>query len=224
MPKASPARRITVCLLFSHPLVQAEFQRLLSPSSFRLQARQLEPSLAPELGGLSLPHAQVYVVDAHAPRQATEVLVAGIHDRYPTARQIVVAEKFSETTAFALLRLGAKGLLSYGEARQQLPRAIESVATGGFWVARKLLSRFVDSILGVVRGPRPGTGPANLSRREREVFDLLLENLSNKEIGDKLHISERTVKFHVSSLLAKFSVRRRTDLILLCFQTRTTAP
>jgi len=50
----------------------------------------------------------------------------------------------------------------------------------------------------------------------------LLENLANKEIGDKLHISERTVKFHVSSLLEKFSVRRRTDLILLCFQDRAT--
>ena len=66
--------------------------------------------------------------------------------------------------------------------------------------------------------------PANLTQREREVLDALLENLANKEIADRLHISERTVKFHVSSLLEKFSVRRRTDLILLCFQDPSPGP
>lgn len=49
----------------------------------------------------------------------------------------------------------------------------------------------------------------------------MLENLSNKEIACKLNISERTVKFRVSNLLAKFGVRRRADLILLCYQRPT---
>ena len=61
---------------------------------------------------------------------------------------------------------------------------------------------------------------ADLSRREREVLDALLENLANKEIASRLNISERTVKFHVSNLLSKLGVRRRADLILLCFQHR----
>jgi DNA-binding NarL/FixJ family response regulator len=65
---------------------------------------------------------------------------------------------------------------------------------------------------------------AELSRREQEVLSSLLENLSNKEIGNKLNISERTVKFHVSNLLSKFGVRRRADLILLCYQKRNTTP
>ena len=51
----------------------------------------------------------------------------------------------------------------------------------------------------------------------------LLQSLSNKEIGDKLNISERTVKFHVSNLLAKFSVQRRADLILHSFQSNLSA-
>ena len=222
MPKAPLPRHLSVCLLFSHPLVQAEFERLLKPRGFKFQARRLETTLVPGLEPLSLPRAQVYVIDAHAPRQAMEVLVAGIHDRYPSARQLVVAEKFSEVSAFSLLRLGAKGLLTYSEARHQLPEALESVAAGGFWVPRPLLSRFVDSILNMV-GSHKVKGPADLSRREREVLDPLLENRSNKEIASKLNISERTVKFHVSSLLSKFGVRRRSDLILLCFQTRLPA-
>ena len=60
-----------------------------------------------------------------------------------------------------------------------------------------------------------------MSRREQETLEALLENLSNKEIASKLNISERTVKFHVSNLLSKFGVRRRADLILLCYQTRS---
>ena len=57
-----------------------------------------------------------------------------------------------------------------------------------------------------------------MSKREQEVLELLMQNLSNKEIGSKLHMSERTAKFHVSNLLAKYSVQRRADLILLFVQ------
>ncbi len=78
-----------------------------------------------------------------------------------------------------------------------------------------LLSRFVESALKGARRPRPLTGTRNLSRREGEVMELLMQNLSNKEIASQLHISARTAKFHVSNLLAKHGVRRRADLILL---------
>jgi DNA-binding NarL/FixJ family response regulator len=87
-----------------------------------------------------------------------------------------------------------------------------------------VLSRFVDSILTGAQGRRlRNEAPTDLSRREQEVLNGLLENLANKEVADRLHISERTVKFHVSNLLAKFGVRRRADLILLCYQKRAVA-
>jgi DNA-binding NarL/FixJ family response regulator len=219
--KATSTRKTTVCLLSSHPIVLAEWERLLAPEGFKLQVRRLESMLVPGLERLSLPRAQVYALDAHAPHQSTEVLVAGIQERYPHARQVVMAENFSEASAFPLLRLGAKGLLRYTEAREKLAEALRAVAAGGFWVPRDLLSRFIDSNLGVMRGRQVKPSPANITLREREVLNALLENLANKEIADRLNISERTVKFHVSSLLEKFSVRRRADLILLCFQEHT---
>ncbi len=170
-----------------------------------------------------LRRAAVYVLDAYGPRPETEVLIAGILDRFPKTRLLVLAEKFSESNAFPFLRLGAKGLLTYEQAREQLPRALQTVAGGGFWVPRALLSRFVDSILSRLRTRPWVSGTAGLSRREREVLEALLGNLSNKEIAAKLNISERTAKFHVSNLLAKFGVQRRADLIMLCFQTRAPA-
>ena len=164
-----------------------------------------------------MPRAAVYVVESHAHRPTTEALVVGVLARQPAARVVVVAEKFDQGAAFPLLRLGAKGLLTFSEATDQLLRAVEEVAGGGFWVPRTLLSRFVDETISSVRRPRGPAGPARLSRREKEVLDALLENLSNKEIAAKLNMSERTAKFHVSNLLAKYGVRRRADLILLTY-------
>jgi DNA-binding NarL/FixJ family response regulator len=200
--------------------VLEEFQDLLLPLGFRPKVHRLETSLAAGVEGIVLPRTQVYVTDAHAPHQATQILIARIRERHPAACQLVVAERFTELNAFPLLRLGVKGLLGYAEARKRLAQAVEVVWGGGFWVPRRLLSRFVDWILRAAPDLRSLKGPASLSPRERQVLHSLLENLSNKEIGEELHISERTVKFHVSRLLEKFGVRRRTDLILLWFQNR----
>jgi DNA-binding NarL/FixJ family response regulator len=198
--------------------VLADFERLLSPAGFRVQARQLEPGFARGGKRFSLPRTPLYVIDAHPSRQAAEVVMGRVLSRAPHSRQVVVAQKFTEANAFPLLRLGAKGLLTYAEAAGQLPATVRAVAEGGFWVPRRLLSRFVDSVLNVMRSRGMPKGPADLSPRQREVLDALLENLSNKQIASRLFISERTAKFHVSHLLAKFGVRRRADLILLHYQ------
>ncbi|HXO45371.1 MAG TPA: response regulator transcription factor [Candidatus Cybelea sp.] len=221
MAKAHAKSNLKVCLLSPHPMVLDEFHRLLEDSGFQITSKQLDSMLAPDLRNLDVPKASVYVVDAHAARQATGALLGNILDRFATARLLVVGDNIKETDSFALLRQGAKGILTYAEARDQLPRALTQVAAGGIWVSRPVLSRFVDSILSTTQGRRLRVdSPNELSRREQEVLAGLLENLANKEVADRLHISERTVKFHVSNLLAKFGVRRRADLILLCYQRR----
>ncbi len=200
-----------------------EFQRLLARPGFLLVTQRLESSLVPDIRRMPVPQASVYVVDALGHYPATEALVVGLLERFPAARLLVVSEHFTEANSFPLLRVGAKGLITYAEAHSQLRRALESIARGGFWVPRAVLSRFVDTILNSVPGHRRLRGTTGLSRREQEVLDCLLENLANKEIADRLNISERTVKFHVSNLLSKFGVRRRADLILLSMQGRAVA-
>jgi two-component system nitrate/nitrite response regulator NarL len=208
-------------LLSSHPLVLQDFERALSGTEFDALQRALESTLVPQLRRMTLPRAPIYVVDANLPRPALEALVGGILERFPTARVLVAADDFTEGNSFSLLRLGVKGLVTYSDIHEQLHRALPLVANGGFWVPRPVLSKFVDSILRGSTGNRiKMSGASDLSRREQEALDSLLENLSNKEIASKLHISERTVKFHVSNLLQKFGVRRRADLILLCYQRR----
>ncbi len=221
MKRTNGKQPLRVCILSSHSLVLAEFARVLDAEDFQLVPRQIESSLAPDLRQMAIPRALVFVVDAIPSQQATAAIIANILERYPTARLLVVAEKFDQGESFSLLRQGAKGLLTYAEAREQLSRALPSIAGGGFWVPRAVLSRFIDSVLTNNHGQRIKTELATqLSRREHEVLDAVLENLANKEIASRLNISERTVKFHVSNILSKFSVRRRADLILLCYQRR----
>ncbi len=150
--------------------------------------------------------------------------MAGIVNRFPRVWVLVVAEKFEKANAFPLLRLGAKGLLSYAEALQRLPQAVAAVAAGGFWVPRSLLSHFLDSVLESVRGRRLVSNWADLSPREQETLNVLLQNQSNKEIASRLKISERTVKFYVSKLLTRFGVQRRSDLILQYLQLQPEVP
>jgi two-component system nitrate/nitrite response regulator NarL len=213
-------RKTSVCLLANHPLVLAEFQRLLSHSPVQVQPQQVESPLANEA---SIPRADVYVVDFDGNLIATQTLVAKVMQQFPNARLLLVGREFSEEIAFPLLGLGVKGLLEHSHLTEQLQRALQSVAGGAYWVPRALLSRFVDSVLAKAPHGATMSSGARLSRREKEVIQGLLDNLSNKEIGNQLNISERTVKFHVSNILQKFGVQRRADLIVLAYQEQSRA-
>ena len=211
--------RRTICLVSPHPLMAVTFPYLLGSSRYRLSTFQLQPGSTSSLDRLRLPAASVCLVDAYLLRPTVEAIIEALLERASDARLLVLAEDFTDASSFRLLRLGVKGMLRYSEAGPHLSRALEVVADGGFWAPRALLSRFMDSL-------RMGrTGSANcraegassgLTRREREVLDGLLESLSNKEIAGRLNISERTVKFHVSNLLAKFRVQTRCHLIVRC--------
>src|ERR1700675_2621669 len=94
---AATSSKLKVCLLSPHPMVLEEFRRLLAAdANFQLVCRQLESMLAPDLRNLEVPRASVYVVDAHAARQATGALLGNILDHYTGARLIVVGDKLKE--------------------------------------------------------------------------------------------------------------------------------
>lgn len=217
MPKD---RALKVCLYSFHPLVLSELHRLLAAENFAPEDHRLEPSRVSELNQLSVPRAAAHVVEANARNKATKAIVEEIGSRHADARLLVVAERFDEQDAFPLLRAGAKGLIPYSELSRHFVAAVREIASGGFWVPRALICRFVDVTLNILKRPRVVNASAHLSRRELEVHELLMQNLSNKEIAARLHMSERTVKFHVSNLLGKHGVKRRADLILLSFTER----
>ena len=204
-----------VCLCVRHPLVLEELSRLIVGKPFRTVAYRFDAGSMAKGEKVRVPRASVYVVDAPSRRETAEYLVAGIFEARPKARLLVVCENLDEARSFNFLRMGVKGLLRYREIRSQLPPALLALADGGSWMPRSLLFRFIEKDMKVGRRLLAGPLRSRLSPRENEVLALLLENLSNKEIAGKLHISSRTAKFHVSKLLAKYGVKRRAELLMM---------
>ncbi len=210
-------------LLFcQHPVAQERFLRLLTRAGFEVAVHsQLRlPSPATGKNGHAVSLA---VVDCSDPDSCLE-FVSNLRHKQPQLPVLALLPKLHPSPTFALLRQGVRGVLSYGQAQRELPRAAAELAGGGHWVPRDLLTDFLESILPELHGSEALNPGIKISRRERDVLDLLLENLSNKEIAAKLFVSERTVKFHVSNLLAKFGVQRRAELIVLWMRRATTAP
>ena len=210
-------------LLFcQHPVAQERFQRLLGRAGFDVAVHS-KPRLPRSAIGRNGHSVSLAVVDCGDPASSLEFLSV-LRREHPRLPVLVLLPKVHPAQAFALLRLGVKGLLSYGQAQRELPRATAEVAGGGHWIPREILTGFIESILPELHGSESLSHDIEISRREREVLDLLLENLSNKEIAAKLFVSERTVKFHVSNLLSKFGVQRRAELIVLWLRRATAAP
>jgi len=210
-------------LLSPHQFVLEELGRWLVQPGIPFERIRLPYSLTPRPGRLQSTRGSVCVVDACYPPVATASLINELLDASPSALIVVLAEELSESFAFPLLRAGVKGLLTYASARRQFLPALTAVSKGGYWVPRVLLTLFLDTLLSRGAAPEPARR-TSLSRREQDVLDPLLLNFSNKEIASRLNISERTVKFHVSNLLAKFQVQRRADLILQSFQAQALSP
>jgi DNA-binding NarL/FixJ family response regulator len=208
---------VRVHFLSPHPFVLGEWTRLGAGDGLSTEAVKLaDPPRAPLLEA-----GAVGVLDACFALAVLAQLVADIFEAQPAIRLVVVMEELSEAAAFPLLRQGVKGLLTYADGPRTLRSAIAAVARGGMWAPRALLSAFLESLLRGTGAPVAlAVEEGLISPRESEVLAALLQNLSNKEIAARLNISERTVKFHVSNLLAKFAVARRSDLILRTRQAR----
>ncbi len=203
---------LQVGVISAHPVVLEGFRALLAGPAFHAQTIRSDGVSLPDFH-LVHPNPSLFVVDAFAPVPTVAALIRNTIDRFPQARVLAVTDNLSDECAFVLLRAGVRGLLTCSEALRRLPEACRVVAAGDLWVRRAMLSRFLDWSCWRGRNHLPAPA-AEVSRRSQEVLGAVLENLSNKEIADRLHISERTVKFHISRLLATYGVHHRTELIV----------
>jgi DNA-binding NarL/FixJ family response regulator len=131
----------------------------------------------------------------------------------PHSRIIILTSFGEEDRVLPAVRAGAQGYLLKDVAPEELVRAIRETHLGRVQlhpeVARTLMSA-VAAQEGTT-GPSIPASPAELTEREREVLHLIAGGLSNRRIAEKMFISEKTVKTHVSSILGKLHVEDRTQ-------------
>ncbi len=123
---------------------------------------------------------------------------------------LLAPSKGDDADKIRLLHHGIDGFVELSESWEtELPQAIRSVLGGQYWVRPQVLRAFFKQAQ--VLEPRLLLGKS-LTVREREILLLLMRRLTNKEISRQLAITERTVKFHISHLLAKFGCEDRHSL------------
>lgn len=119
------------------------------------------------------------------------------------------------------VKLGAMGVVQKENAVDVLINAIERVSAGEAWLDPSLMARVLSEVspAGKSKKVNPEAEKiATLSEREREVLMLISEGLKNREIAERLFISEWTVRHHITSIFSKLDVSDRVDLILYCYR------
>jgi DNA-binding NarL/FixJ family response regulator len=131
----------------------------------------------------------------------------------PESRILVFTAYDTDEHVFGAIRAGARGYLLKGAPTEEIARGIRAVHGGGSHLEPRVAAKVLAEMSAPQRGERP-----LLSERESAVLRLVAEGLSNKEIGRALSISERTARFHVTSILNKLGAGTRAQAVALATQ------
>jgi len=115
------------------------------------------------------------------------------------------------------IRAGARGCLSNDAPLSDMINAIKAVHRGEFWLEKKHITRFIEEQTSFASAEKEQkqAKPDELTSREKDVLKCLTTGCTNKEIAEKLYISEKTVKTHLNSIFRKLDVTKRLQAILL---------
>ena len=209
--KADPSARRRVLLVDDHPFMRAGLGQLIDcqpdllvggeagnpAEALQALARQ-QPDLI--LTDLTMPGRSglEFIKDLRAAHPAVPILVVSMHD------EAVYAER--------ALRAGARGYIMKEAGGENLLGAIRQVLRGEVYVSHKMSARILEAMSS--RRPRGSSSPIEqLTDREFEVFQLIVQGKGTREIAAELHLSPKTVDVHRSHLKEKLGLRDATALI-----------
>ncbi len=203
---------IRILIADDHPVVMDGLAAILSTQpDFEVAGRAANGREV--LTQVEISRPDVLLLDLQMPELDGVQTLKALRDRGQDVPAIVFTAFDTDERILSAVQAGAQGYLLKGAPREELFNAIRVVYGGGSLlqpiVTSKLLRRITEA---------QGTQTEPLSPREREVLTLMVRGLQNKEIAAQLVISERTVKFHVSSILAKLGAGNRTEAVTIALQ------
>ena len=173
-------------------------------------------SVAEALARVPAVRPDIVVIDMRLPDGDGAELCRGLRERVPGLRCLVLTSYSEQDALDAAVRAGAAGFLLKQVRGPALVSAVRTVAAGG--------SLFDDVAPAVPRNRGPAAAGSErlsmLTDQERSVLRLIGEGLTNRQIGERMGLAEKTVKNYTSHLLAKLGLERRTQAAILATQLR----
>jgi DNA-binding NarL/FixJ family response regulator len=164
----------------------------------------------------------VVLMDIRMPRmdgvEATRLIDA--------SRVIILTTFDHDEYVVEALRAGASGFVVKDAPSEELVRAVRVVARGDALLSPSVTRRLLARVIAALHPPqaRPPRDVGDLTERERDVLILVAQGNSNQEIAEKLHVTEATVKTHVSHVLDKLGLRDRVQAVVLAYESGLITP
>ena len=200
---------VTVFLVDDHEVVRQGLRTLLEESGLTVVG---EASTAAEaVPRVLATRPNVAVLDVQLPDGTGIDVCREIRSRLPETACLMLTSFDDDEALFAAIMAGAAGYLLKQIRGLQLVEAVQRVSKGESLLDPKVTTRVLERLRS---GPKQDPRLASLTDQARRILDLIAEGLTNRQIGSRLGLAEKTVKNYVSSLLAKIGMRSRTQAAL----------
>jgi DNA-binding NarL/FixJ family response regulator len=208
--------KISIVLSDDHPLFREGVASILKEETdFEIVGQGANAGEAIRLAHDHMP--DVIILDIDMPGSGLSAVEAIAAD-CPATRIIMLTVSEEEGHVVKALKAGASAYVLKGVASRELIRILRDVVAGQSYVtpalAASLLAETKVARPGATEKPAPGKFD-ELSEREHQILELIAAGFSNKEIGQRLHLTEKTVKHYVTNILQKLRVRNRVEAALL---------
>lgn len=143
-----------------------------------------------------------------------------IVENYPVVKIIILTGSEGESHVMTALKSGARAYVLKGVAARELVNILHAVQAGEIYVTPTLAANLLTEMTTGSHTELPEGTFEKLTEREREILELIAAGTSNKEIGLKLHLTEKTVKHYVTNIFQKLQVHNRVQAAILALKTQ----
>ncbi|MEU5703425.1 response regulator [Streptomyces aurantiacus] len=201
--------KISVFLLDDHEVVRRGVHELLSMED-DIEVVGEAGTAADALARIPATSPDVAVLDVRLPDGSGVEICREIRSEDESVKCLMLTSYADDEALFDAIMAGASGYALKAIRGDELLAAIRDVAAGKSLLDPDATARVLERLRGG-GGPKGDARLAELTDQERRILDLIGEGLTNRVIGERLHLAEKTIKNYVSSLLAKLGMERRAQ-------------
>jgi DNA-binding NarL/FixJ family response regulator len=198
---------IKVFLLDDHEVVRAGIRALLERAD-GIEVVGEAGTVAAALDRIPACRPDVAILDVQLPDGSGVEVCRAIRSDEPSARALMLTSYSDDEALFEAILAGADGYLLKQVRGTDIVDAVRRIAAGDSLLDPTLTARVLERMR---RPPPEDERLARLTNQERAVLALIAEGLSNREIGERMYLAEKTVKNYVSAMLTKLGMQRRTQ-------------